>query len=553
MLRHSSARRVMASAVFTVIASLGGPAVAAELEASSRIDSVTVYPDGATVTRLINVDLAAGDHTVLSRDFPVSLDPSSLRVEGEGARVTIGAIDADLPRAAPPANLPEIDQRIEKLRDQRAELDGAIAAAQARRQFAEHFAQTSPAVLGEKDRARPIAEWREAFAAVAEEVAAAEGAVREAKVRQRDIDRELARLESERRANPPRKVDLRIGVVAGQTVSTTLRVTYTVREARWTPLYDALLHTGVKGAESSLELVRRAEVVQATGEDWNDVALAVSTARMAKGGTAPELRPMLVRYPAPPAAAADLEKRAMLPASMPERNSPVATPMPAPAPAREQEAAFESGGFQAVFRVPGRVSMKAQQGARSFRLASAAIVPELTVRAAPSLDATAFLEAGFKNAEETPILPGRVSLYRDGLYVGRSAMVLTAKGEEVRLGFGADDQVKIARSVARKLEGSAGLIGSSKTDEREFKITVRNGHSFPIKVSIEDQIPVSEAADIVVEMLPTSTPPTARDLRDRRGVLEWAFDAAPGETRDIRLGWRVKWPKDKAVVLSPAG
>ncbi len=546
-----STRRFMASVAFVALSvSLAGPAAAAELEASSRIDSVTVYPDGATVTRLINIDLSAGDHTVLARDFPLSLDPSSLRVEGEGARLTLGAIDAGVPRALPPANRPEIDQRIEKLRDQRADLDGAIAAAQARRQFAEHFAQSSPTAFGDKDRARPIVEWREAFAAVAEEVAAADGAVREAKIKQRDIDREVARLESERRANPPRKLDLRIGVVAGEAAAATLRVTYTVRNARWVPLYDARLDTGGKDGKPSLELIRRAEVVQSTGEDWSDVALAVSTARIAKGGNAPELRPLLAQFPSPPPPpAAAYETRDRLAAKAPDRALPEAMP----APAREQEAAFESGGFQAVFRVPGRVSMMAQQGARSFRLASASITPALIVRAVPLLDATAFLEAGFKNADETPLLPGRVAIYRDGLYVGRSSMALTPKDEGVRLGFGADDQVKIVRTVARKLEGSAGIIGSSKTDEREFKISVRNGHGFPVKISIEDQIPVSESADIVVEMLPSTTPPTARDVRDRRGVLEWTFESAPGEARDITLGWRVKWPKDKAVVLVPAG
>ena len=26
-----------------------------------------------------------------------------------------------------------------------------------------------------------------------------------------------------------------------------------------------------------------------------------------------------------------------------------------------------------------------------------------------------------------------------------------------------------------------------------------------------------------------------RDLRDRRGVMEWAFEAKPGETREIKL------------------
>ena len=120
----------------------------------------------------------------------------------------------------------------------------------------------------------------------------------------------------------------------------------------------------------------------------------------------------------------------------------------------------------------------------------------------------------------------------------------------MRLGFGVDEKVKVARTVVRRLEGTAGLIGSSRTDEREFKTTIRNGHDFPIRVAIEDQIPVSETEEIQIEMLPVTTPPTTKDLRDRRGVMEWAFEAKPGESRDIKLGWRMRWPKDKPVQLS---
>jgi uncharacterized protein (TIGR02231 family) len=151
------------------------------------------------------------------------------------------------------------------------------------------------------------------------------------------------------------------------------------------------------------------------------------------------------------------------------------------------------------------------------------------------------------------LLPGRVSIYRDGIFVGRSPLALAGKDENVRLGFGADEKVKVTRTVVRKNEGTAGLIGSSKTDEREFKTTVRNAHDFPIKVAIEDQLPVSENDEIQVEMLPLSTPPTTRDLRDRRGVMEWTFEAKPGETRELKLGWRVRWPKDKAVQYTPQG
>ena len=45
------------------------PAQAAELEATSAVDAVTVYPDGASVTRLITLDLPSGDGTLVAKDF----------------------------------------------------------------------------------------------------------------------------------------------------------------------------------------------------------------------------------------------------------------------------------------------------------------------------------------------------------------------------------------------------------------------------------------------------------------------------------------------------
>src|SRR5207244_5693120 len=93
------------------------PAGAADLDVTSAVDAVTVYPDGASVTRVIALDLPSGDSTLVAKDFPLTLDPTSLRVEGEaGAKLTIGAIDTRPPRPVPPANLSEIDKRIEALK-----------------------------------------------------------------------------------------------------------------------------------------------------------------------------------------------------------------------------------------------------------------------------------------------------------------------------------------------------------------------------------------------------------------------------------------------------
>ncbi len=79
-------RHTLLSFVSTFAIVVAVPAMAAEIDASSQVDAVTVYPDGATVTRLIRLDLPSGDLTLLAKDFPLTLDPSSLRVEGEAGR-----------------------------------------------------------------------------------------------------------------------------------------------------------------------------------------------------------------------------------------------------------------------------------------------------------------------------------------------------------------------------------------------------------------------------------------------------------------------------------
>jgi uncharacterized protein (TIGR02231 family) len=546
------AKCLATTSLFWVSAATVVPVWAADVETTSTVDAVTVYPDGASVTRVITVDVAAGDSTLVAKDFPLGLDVSSLRVEGSAAgRLVIGAIDAKPPRTAPPVNLPEIDRRIEALRDQRVNLEDAIASATARRKFAERFAEVSPAGLGEKGEARPVAEWRAAFAAVGEEIAVADAAIREAERKQRDVDREIARLEADRASKPPSKLEVRIDLAANAPTQATLKVTYAVRHARWLPLYDARLDTGAKDRKPAIELVRRAEILQTTGEDWSDVSLSVSTVRTARGGNAPDLSPLIVQYPPalpPPRLSAMDTARPRALAAAP------AAPEAMEKRAEEQQATIEVGAFQTAFRVPGRVSVGTNEGSKSLRISSAMIAPDLAIRAAPVLDPTAFLEASFTQSEDAPLLPGKVSIYRDGMFVGAARMAAAGKDEQVRLGFGADDKVKVERAVVKRNEGSAGLIvTTAKTNERAFKTSIRNGHDFPVKIAITDQLPVSENEDILVEMLPSTTPPTATNVRDKRGVLEWAFEAKPGEVKDVNFAWRVRWPKDKSVVMIPSG
>jgi uncharacterized protein (TIGR02231 family) len=220
-----------------------------------------------------------------------------------------------------------------------------------------------------------------------------------------------------------------------------------------------------------------------------------------------------------------------------------------PRQAEEQQAATDAGAFQAAFQIAGKLDIPADGSQKTFRISTAKLAPELLVRATPSVDETAYLQARIKNEEEAPLLPGVVNILRDGAFVGQGRIALVAPGDTTDLGFGADDRVTVKRVPIRRKENEPSWIGSTKTEQREFRTSVKNLHPFAVKVAITDQIPISENNAIVIEQLPTTTAPTEKIVNDRRGVMGWTFDLAPNASKDIMLAYRMKWPADRDVVF----
>jgi hypothetical protein len=94
--------------------------------------------------------------------------------------------------------------------------------------------------------------------------------------------------------------------------------------------------------------------------------------------------------------------------------------------------------------------------------------------------------------------------------------------------------------------GETGLISTSRTDVRQFKITVKNLHERAMPVTVLDQMPVSNNADIKVEAI-GGTKPTKIDVDDRRGVVAWDFKIDADEEEVIDFGYRVVWPSAKTI------
>lgn len=542
-----------------------------DVAASSRVDAVMVFLSGAEVTRTTRLNLEPGMHTIVFDDLPAEAVPGSIRVDGQAtAKLDIESVDtrrryvARADQAVLQAERKRIEDEIERLRDERGLAQGQQDAAQTQKTLLSNLAELPGRAPQESPQSTvPPTDWTQILGLIASGMNDAQRSALDAEVKKRDLDRRIEDLEKKVSSLAPARVEqteVKVHVLAEAALEADLTIRYQVRNAAWTPRYDARLQTGTKTAPPQLELTRRAEIKQRTGERWDNVALQLSTTRPTANAAAPELhtvtvdfeperKPQLATAPPPPA----MERAARPTGGMFKLDAEDAVGLaasaqaPEPVDIGEQNAAVTAAPFQAVFTVRNRLSVPATGEPKRVHLQENRMEPGLTVRTVPKVDAKAYLYAKLTLPEGSPLLPGDVALFRDGTFVGKGKLPVLSPGEEHELGFGADDQVRVRHAIANEKRGETGLISSARTDSRNYRITVKNMHARAVQLVVHDQIPVSKDQDIKVDLVGPEKP-TRVDVEDKRGVIAFESKLEPEDERVIEFGYRVTWPGSRAVI-----
>lgn len=550
-------------AVLLLATSAFTPAFAADIAAVSRVDAVTVYPAGAEVTRLAETRLEAGEHTLIFDGLPGDLDPATLRVEGSGGgRIEIGSVDSRLvhvPSADTDARRQSLEKEIESLQDERNRLDQAVADAEYQKSLMQQLAASAftPPPKENETHAFGPQDLGNLLDLVAAKLQAFSKTILDARLRQRDIDRRIEEITVEIGQLAPQdetKMRVSVHLAAPAATSGTFRLKYRIAGAGWRPIYDARLASPDGKTQARIELVRRAEVMQSTTEAWTDVALTLSTARPLGATAAPELRaePIGRSDDLMARGAGGTLQKLDAPAAAPEMSSEAVDAMrdKKENEAVQRQAEVEIAGFQALYAIAGRVSVDNTATAKKVRIATDDFAASLSALAVPKLDPNAYLTAAFTLDGDTPLLPGPVMLYRDGVFMGQGGLPLLSPGEEAKLGFGADDLVKVKRVEVKRMTGEEGLITAANVDIRAYDISVSNLHDFALPVTVVDQMPYSTIEDITVETLPGMTPASHTDFEKKRGVLAWDFELAPKAEKVLKHGFKIAWPKSMTVGMN---
>ncbi len=556
----------------TTLNLLGLAAHAAEQDIQSKIVRVQVFPSGAEITRVAKTKLDTGDHTIVLGDLPAQAIPGSIRVEGNATgTLRIGSVDSrrlfvardDALRVA--GERQSLEDKIENLKDELSVLKGRIDAAQAQRTLITNLSNlpsrppqpvtTSPGPQTE--------DWPQLLAFIGTSMSDISQAILNSKVKIRKLSREIKDLEKKLSELVPRRqerTEVKVFVNAGTPLDADLIVRYQVPRASWSPFYDARLATGSKTVAPKLELTRRAVISQHSGENWDDVEITLSTTRPKAGSSAPKLHPVTVdyqpEYKPQSMAAAPAPRRDRMGgiadglAAVEEAESDKEFRAEKPKLKRVRAVAQAAGStnapFQAVFKVPGRVSVASTGEAKRIQIETGEIEPVLSIKTVPKRAPKAYLVATLKLPKGSPLLPGPVSLFRDGTFVGTSRLPLLAAEEEHELGFGVDDLVRVRHRVVTDNRGETGLISSSRTQTRGYLITLKNLHERAIAFTVEDQIPTSKQKDIRVERT-GKTAPTKTNVDDKRGILAWTGTLKPDQEYAIEFGYRVTWPGSRQI------
>ena len=541
-------RPILASSLIALLAA--APALADTFEAPADITAVTIYPQGATVVRQVIFDVPAGTHEVIVPGLPANTIAEALRVTpSDGVR--IGALSLakgrqpvtdDTPSDAVVAATAEVERLEQVLRDHDTAISMirlAVMAAEEQVAFLRGLSNQDGLAATSPDDIRALAQLVGSETLAARQSALEAEVEAQAALRDRADDGEL--LDRARQALAALTAPVNQGAVLSLTVQTqtdgpvTLDISTIVGDAYWRPTYDLRL---TRGDTPTLDIDRNVLVTQNSGEDWDGVALTLSTARpggQSQAGEVYGIRRQIVSeedLQRDRAQAADSYGGLMAAPQM--EVSPVVV---------LQEAGMYTNlmGANVTYTYGGEVTIRNGVDDLRLTLDTQTVTPDVWAAAAPMGDDSAYMVAELVNTTGEVLLPGDALLIADGSLVGYTQLPLIAAGDDTKIGFGVIDGIRLNRIVPDRTEGDIGVLSRSNQQTETVVMTVENltGEDWPIR--LRDRIYYSDQDDLVVEYT-ASLPVSEQDPDGRRGVLEWQFDLAAGAKQEIRLEHSLTWP-----------
>lgn len=623
--------------LLSICAAAAAP-VSGQTKVKTSVEKVTLFIDGAQVTRTKQVDIPAGNSTLVFTGLSPYLDDKSIQVAAKG-RFTVTAVNRlfnhtdSLERSA---RQQALEQELANIRQQQKKQQAAREVIDAESDLLKVNCS-----VGNRNAATPLAaikELNEYYASRMEELKRRtlelEGQLKTLSEREQQVLADLTQLGG-RQTAPMSEVEVRIESPAACKGVFTL--TYYVRNAGWFPSYD--IRSG--GLSEPVEISYKANIFQNTREEWKNVALTLSSSNPTTGSIAPQLKTWWLDYGmAPPRYNPSLTSNTVSGTVLDEQREPLigasvlvpgttvgtstdvqgrySVTVPNGASSlqfnyigyKSQTRAIAGNTMNVVMQednaqldevvvtgygsapsaaLTGRVAgVQARNKAATrtvemefadfaeesdvmevgqtqtqlgyeFEIRQPYTIPSdgksvaaeigryrlpavYTYRSTPKIDKDAFLVAETTDWAKLNLLEGEANVYFENTFVGKSILSPREAGDTLRFSMGRDRGIRIERTKESDYSARR-AVGSNQTQTMGWKLTVRNTRTEPVVLMLTDQLPVSRNSSITV----TEEELSGGTLDKETGTVTWRLELKPGEQRELKLRYAVKYPKSRSL------
>lgn len=505
-----------------------------------KLNQATIFLRGAELDNNVTLNLPAGQSEVVLSNIANNIDPKSLSISIDNDDVIINTINVKKIPIAPSypsaiavlmekqkdinkrievlnININVGDEQIALLKDQSFFGYGETQSLEHSSQKFDFISQKMTSILNQQKAAREeIAELTEKL---------------EELNRQLEIDMPIIAKE---------KTQIVLSLGTSKNLTSKMRISYITPDAGWSPAYDIRS----QGMDKPILLTYKADVIQNTGLNWDKVKLVLTSTNPSLNITAPTLSPWYLSLYNNTAKFrnSNMDMKMAMPAPMSEAMNEA--PREQLSKGITRYVTTNNNGINLSHTIALPYTLKNSTEPNTLVINQKEVVADYRYLTTPKLVEEVYLQAEVKDWENLNLLNGRANIYYMNSFVGNSYINTNELTELLSIPFGIDKNIQISRINNEKIRKEPIFIGTTIEQKESYTIKVRNTYNSPVKVTIYDQLPLSQENNINV----ADTVYKDGVLDKDTGEIKWNITLGAKEEKSLPLNYTLSYPKNRQIM-----
>jgi len=201
--------------------------------------------------------------------------------------------------------------------------------------------------------------------------------------------------------------------------------------------------------------------------------------------------------------------------------------------------------------VKGGASLPSRGDEQVLEIDRFELAPKFYYKAVPVLTPNVYRLADLTNTSDHVLLPGEATMYLGSDFVGQTKLPLVAAGKAFTVGFGADPQIQVTRTLSEKNRTTQ---GGNQVLTFKYAVALSSYKREAVPVQVWDRVPSAESAMTIAVTVNNPTPALSADatyLREERpkGLLRWDVTLRPDQNGEkaLPIGYEFKMELDRNV------